>query len=201
MTAISVKSAFKCASWRAHGIEVPIAVNLSAKILDNSDLPEKIKQLLDKWQLPAEMLTLEVTETGALARQEVAAKLLFELAGLGVQIPIDDFGSGFTSFRYLRDFTIHELKIDQMSVDDLVKGKRDESIIKSMLELGKGFGVKVVAEGIEDKTTLERLKALNCEYGQGYLFSGAMHPNQFVVWASDWAIKCRSASTKAPWLD
>ena len=191
----------QCASWLGHGIEVPIAVNLSAKILDNADLPAKIEMLLKKWQLPPGMLTLEVTETGALASQKVAANILFDLASLGVQISIDDFGSGFTSFRYLRDFTIHELKIDQMFVDDLVKGKRDESIIKSMLELGKGFGVKVVAEGIEDETTLEKLKALNCEYGQGFLFSGAMRPNQFVVWASEWAIKCRSSSTKAPWLD
>ena len=181
----------QCASWREMGFDIPMAVNLSAKILDDDDLPDNIDYLLRKWRLPHEFLTLEVTETGALASQEKAANILFDLGTRGVKISIDDFGSGYTSFRYLREFTIHELKIDRMFIDELVKGNRDESIVRSMLELGKGFGVSVVAEGIENQETFEMLQNLDCSHGQGYFFAGPMQPNKLVAWASEWNIKNR----------
>ncbi|MEM7564079.1 MAG: bifunctional diguanylate cyclase/phosphodiesterase, partial [Pseudomonadota bacterium] len=179
----------QCASWREMGVEVPVAVNLSAKTLDSANLPAEIQYLLEKWSLPPEYLTLEVTETGALASHRVAADILYELSQQGIKISIDDFGSGYTSFRYLREFIVHELKIDRMFIDDLVKGKRDESIVRSMLELGKGFGVQVVAEGIEDQETLDKLKSLDCDCGQGYFFSHSMSANQFMLWASEWNIR------------
>ncbi len=179
----------QCASWLASGFEMPVAVNLSAKILDNPELPDKIMEMLERSSLPPSLLTLEVTETGALASQQLAAGILRDLAKEGVKISIDDFGSGYTSFRYLRDFVIHELKIDRMFIDDLVQGDRNESIVKSMLELGKGFGVNVVAEGIENLETLEKLKAMECGSGQGYFFSRPMSPNKLLAWSADWALK------------
>ena len=178
----------QCAKWLEQGIEMPVALNLSAKILDSQELPEAIYELLAKWSLPPEYLTLEVTETGALASQQTTANILAEFATLGIKISIDDFGSGYTSFRYLRDFAIHELKIDRMFIDDLVKGKRDESIVKSMLELGSGFGVRVVAEGIENFETLDRLKELGCEVGQGFLFSSSLPADELVLWARQWEV-------------
>lgn len=181
----------QCAMWRESGFNIPVAVNLSPKVLDNQDLPEKILTLLYKWSLPPEMLTLEVTETGALASQQVAAGILRELANLGVRISIDDFGSGYTSFRYLREFVVHELKIDRMFINELVNGDRDESIVRSMLELGRGFGVGVVAEGIENEEILDKLKLLECNYGQGYYFSRPMSPNEFILWSSEWSIRHR----------
>jgi diguanylate cyclase len=188
ITELAIK---QCADWRDMGIDIPVAVNLSAKILDDEELPDRIEQMLDKWRLPVGYLTMEVTETGALANQKVATRILHELSTRGVKISVDDFGSGYTSFRYLRDFTIHELKIDRMFIDDLTKGTRDESIVRSMLELGKGFGVNVVAEGIENQGTFEMLKNMGCSHGQGYHFTGSLSANKLVVWASEWAIANR----------
>lgn len=176
----------QCAQWRASGYEIPVSVNLSAKVLDCAELPEVIESQLSQWALPAHYLTLEVTEMGALVSLNTAANMLHELSLLGIKVSIDDFGSGYTSFRYLRDFTVHEIKIDQLFVDDLIKGQRDESIIKSILELGKGFGVKVVAEGIGNEETLEKLKLLGCEYGQGYYFSKSLSANNLLGWVSQW---------------
>lgn len=181
----------QCALWRESGFNIPVAVNLSAKVLDNQDLPDKILALLYKWAVPPDCLTLEVTETGALASQHVAAGILRKLAEMGVKISIDDFGSGYTSFRYLRDFVVHELKIDRMFINELVKGERDESIVRSMLELGRGFGVGVVAEGIENEEIFEKLKLMECGYGQGYYFSRPISPNQFILWSSEWSARHR----------
>ena len=191
ITELAIK---QCSDWRACGYDIPISVNLSSSVLDVASLPRAIEMQLHKWDLPAEFLTLEVTETGALESLKAAANILYELSLLGVKISIDDFGSGYTSFRYLREFTVHELKIDRLFVEDLVKGQRDESIIKSMLELGKGFDVKMVAEGIGNEETLERLKAIGCEYGQGYYFSKSLSANVLLDWVSQWNITHQQTS-------
>lgn len=172
----------QCAQWRANGYDIPVSVNLSARVLDCKELPEVIESQLKQWDLPAESLTLEVTEMGALVSLNKTANMLYELSLLGIKVSFDDFGSGHTSFRYLRDFTVHELKIDQLFVDDLIEGQRDESIIKSILELGKGFGVAVVAEGIENEETLKKLKSLGCEFGQGFYFSKALPADSLLDW-------------------
>lgn len=183
---ITEQAIMQCAKWRASGYNIPVSVNLSSRVLDCTELPEMIESQLKQWNLPAQYLTLEVTEMGAMVSLNTTVNMLHELSLLGIQVSIDDFGSGYTSFRYLRDFTVNEIKIDQLFVDDLIKGQRDESIIKSILELGKGFGVKVVAEGIGNEETREKLKSLGCEFGQGFHFSKSLSADSLLDWISQW---------------
>lgn len=154
--------------WRDDDIQLPVAVNLSARMLDDKELAERVDTALIKHGIPADQLTLEVTETALMADPARAKDLLGRLAAAGIRISIDDFGIGYTSLRQLRDLEIAEIKIDRLFVTDLTLGSRDESIVRSVLSLGKGFGIDVVVEGIEDRRCLKLVRDLGCEYGQGF---------------------------------
>ena len=180
--AILGKALDQAASWAATGTPLPVAVNISARLLRGNDLPGRVLSELAKRNLAPSILTLELTETGIMESPDHCAQLLAVLAAQGVRIAIDDFGTGYTSFRYLRSFPVHEIKIDRMFTEDLRRGNRDDSIVRSMIELGRGLGINVVAEGIESERTCEHLAALGCEQGQGFYFSPALAPIEFEHW-------------------
>ncbi|MFM9968847.1 MAG: putative bifunctional diguanylate cyclase/phosphodiesterase [Burkholderiales bacterium] len=187
--AILDKALDQAASWSAMGRPLPIAVNVSVRLLQDDDFAARVLMTLQESGVAAANLTLELTETGIVESPERAAEVLGVLSAQGVRIAIDDFGTGYTSFRYLRSFPVDEIKIDRMFTEDLKRGNRDDSIVRSMIELGRGLGIDVVAEGVESERTCEHLAALGCEHGQGFYFSPALAPLEFERWRGQHAAR------------
>jgi len=109
---------------------------------------------------------------------------------MGIQISIDDFGTGFTSFTHLRHFALNELKIDRLFIQDLKHGGRDASIVNSFVSLANGFGIKLVAEGVEDGEKLDMLKVAGCSRAQGYWISPPIAGDKIPRWLDEWNMQC-----------
>lgn len=167
-------SLFQAREWLVKGVSLPVSVNLSASLLNRDGLTEKIGDVIHRIGMPSGELCLEVTETGIMSSPESAERVLNELNDLGVTISIDDFGTGYSSLKYLRNFPIGEIKIDQLFVTNLLNSERDALIVESILALGKAFGVRVLAEGVETREVGERLFEFGCKYAQGYYFGRPM---------------------------
>src|SRR6185312_14584311 len=157
--------------WRAAGIEPRLAVNLPASLLGEDELPGLVQQALRTWGMDATRFTLEVTEGQAIAEAESSIATLTRLKALGLQIALDDFGSGFTSLAQLRRLPVDEGKIDRPFVAGMLEDTGDAAVVRTALDLARNFSLRVVAEGIERPETAEALAALGCAFAQGYLFA------------------------------
>jgi diguanylate cyclase (GGDEF)-like protein len=163
----------QCATWRNSGQSITVSVNASPTNLLDSGFTDLVRDLLDRHGLPAEALVLEVTETSIIANLEGTRRVIEELRDLGVVISIDDFGAGYTSLAYLGDLAVGELKLDGIFITDLAAAtrERDVELVRATIEFGHAMGLRVVAECIEDKQTLDLLTDLGCDLGQGYFIS------------------------------
>jgi diguanylate cyclase (GGDEF)-like protein len=159
------------ASWTTLGMPWPLAVNISARNLEAAAFPESVAELLAEFGVPANQLTLEITETALAADTLAAARAVVALAGQGIAIAIDDFGIGYTSLSQLRTLPIAELKIHQSFVMDLGQDERDRAIVRSVIGLANGLGCRVTAEGVETPAAASWLATAGCTYAQGFLFS------------------------------
>ncbi len=148
-----------------------ITINLSGKQLLQADLVEQIEQILQETNLEPRSLGLEITESAIIENAECAAIMLSQLKRLGVRLYMDDFGTGYSSLSYLHRFPIDTLKIDRSFVTDVDVDPEKLEIIRTIVALAGNLGMDVVAEGIETNKQMHQLKALNCEFGQGYFFS------------------------------
>jgi len=148
-----------------------ISINLSGKHFAQHDLVRQVKQILKETGLEPTRLKLELTESAVMENAETAIFLLKRLRELGVQISIDDFGTGYSSLSYLHRFPINTLKVDRSFVGEMVKASEKGEIVRTIISLSKTLGLSVIAEGIETVHQLHQLRILDCEYGQGYLFS------------------------------
>jgi len=173
--------------WRTRGFCVPVSVNLSARLLDDDSLCTWIMKLLADYRLPPECLILELTETALASSQSQASATLQKMSDAGIRISIDDFGSGYTSFKQLRGLEIAEIKIDGAYVTDVREQGRDASIIRSIVELGRGFGVHVIAECVERETSWPILTNLGCISAQGYSIGRPMPAAEFDRWRQAWS--------------
>ncbi|HEY2216527.1 MAG TPA: bifunctional diguanylate cyclase/phosphodiesterase, partial [Solirubrobacteraceae bacterium] len=153
--------------WRDEGVEIDMSVNLSARNLLDPALPDQVLALLRHHQVPPSRLTVEVTESAAMADPARAIEVLRELRDRGVNVSIDDFGTGNASLAYLAQLPANELKIDKAFITDLCQDKRAEAIARSTIDLARHLGLHVVAEGIETQAVLEHLIELGCDTGQG----------------------------------
>lgn len=148
--------------------ELGLALNLSAKAFVQPGLVEQILGALAIWDVPADRLTIEVTETAMMESPGDNAVQLEALRAAGVSIAIDDFGRGFSSFTYLQRFPATELKIDQGFVLKMASHPRDARLVEAMVALAHNLGLRAIAEGVEDAGTLQLLEACGCDYAQGY---------------------------------
>jgi len=148
-----------------------IAVNISAKQFAQIDLVSRIGEILSETGLAPENLRLELTESVTMRDEERTTRILSELRELGVGLCIDDFGTGYSSLSYLRRFALDILKIDRSFVTDMLNNSESQEIVKTILSLGRNLRMKVVAEGVETCEQMSLLKALGCEFAQGYLFA------------------------------
>ena len=148
-----------------------ISINLSPRQFRMPDVLKQVKAALEKSGLPPHRLVLEITESVFLELSEYAMEVFEQLKALGVQIHLDDFGTGFSSLSYLRQFPVDSLKIDRSFINRMGRSKEDLEIVRAIIALGHGLGKGIVAEGIETCAQVEQLQELRCEYGQGYFFS------------------------------
>ena len=148
-----------------------MSVNLSVRQFSQQDLIEKVVAILKETQLVPTSLKLEITESAVMENVETAIKMLKQLRASGVQLAMDDFGTGYSSLSYLHRFPINTLKIDRSFITRMVENNENAEIVRTISGLAKNLGMDVVAEGVETRDQLEILRALGCEYGQGYFFS------------------------------
>ncbi|MGH1372343.1 MAG: putative bifunctional diguanylate cyclase/phosphodiesterase [Cellvibrionaceae bacterium] len=169
-------------AWRALGIELRFAVNISAVDLVDLALPAYVAELLDRYQVDSAHLALEVTESALMDDPDAAIKALRMLQRMGISLSIDDFGTGYSSMAYLKQMPVSELKIDKAFVLELANNEEDEKIVKSTVDLAHNLGLSVVAEGVEDEAALTILRGHKVEYAQGYFIARPMSADDFQQW-------------------
>ncbi len=157
--------------WKDEGRDISVSVNLSARNLTDTRLPQLVKELLAQEDVEPNRLEVEVTETSAMADPARAADVLRKLSQLGVAVSVDDYGTGYSSLSYLRSLPIGTLKIDQSFVVDMLSNAENAVIVRSTIELAHNLGLKVVGEGVEDVETREALAELGCHVAQGFHLS------------------------------
>jgi EAL domain-containing protein (putative c-di-GMP-specific phosphodiesterase class I) len=159
-----------------------VAINLSTRDLVDVKLVEEVAGCLERNNVPARLLELEITESVLMADPRRAGTILAKLKEIGVSTGIDDFGTGYSSLGYLRDLPLTSLKIDRSFVRSMQADRPDEVIVRSTIDLAHNLGLAVVGEGIEDPRTWNRLKELGCDYGQGFLLSRPLSPDALREW-------------------
>jgi EAL domain-containing protein (putative c-di-GMP-specific phosphodiesterase class I)/GGDEF domain-containing protein len=172
----------QAAQWRAADIAPRLAMNLSLATLTDRELPAVVDQCVKTWNVPPGSVVLEVAESSTLVDAEKSVAILTRLKGIGVQIAIDDFGSGFTSLSHLRRLPVDELKIDRPFVRGMLAERGDMALVRSAIDIGHHFGLRVLAEGAEDDATLAELRKLGCDLAQGHAVSAALAPTAMREW-------------------
>jgi EAL domain-containing protein (putative c-di-GMP-specific phosphodiesterase class I) len=170
------------AVWAALGYPLWVSVNLSARDVFDDELPRVVQRLLAATETPPSALTLEITESGVMSDPERSLAVLESLAGLGVRISVDDFGTGHSSLAYLERLPVHEVKIDKSFVQRLDADASDATVIRSTIALAHELGMTVVAEGVESAAVQERIAALGCEFVQGYVISRPLPAHETIPW-------------------
>ncbi|MEU8568749.1 bifunctional diguanylate cyclase/phosphodiesterase [Streptomyces pathocidini] len=170
------------AKWRASGLEVPVAVNVSPRDVHSPGFAGAVAARLARHGVPPGALQLEITEHVLLEDPQRAADTLAGLTGHGVKMSLDDFGTGYSSLVHLRRLPVSELKIDRSFVARLAVDAEDAEIVRCTVDLAHSLGLLVVAEGVEDDETWERLRDLNCDAVQGWLVAAAMPPDETTAW-------------------
>lgn len=172
-----------CAQAAAWPTDWHIAVNLSALQFQEDVLPKTVADALAQSGLNPRRLALEITESVLLKDNDANLAILTQLRAMGVQISLDDFGTGYSSLSYLRSFHFDKLKIDKSFVQDLPDNNSAKAIVRAVTELGKSFGISIVAEGVETQQQLEYLQQLGCDQVQGYLLGAPQPPEK--LWNSE----------------
>lgn len=174
------------ADYRSQGMPMTMSVNLSARDLNNMALPGQIADLLVTHTLDAASLRLDISENSLMQAPENAEVIIRKLAEMGLYIAIDGFGTGYSSLLHLQQLPVKELKIDRSFVMFMDKNAEDETIVKSVIDLGHNLGLNVVAIGIESEDVLIQLARLGCDEGQGYFIGKPMPEKDFSIWLERW---------------
>jgi diguanylate cyclase (GGDEF)-like protein len=171
--------------WHGNKLKLNIAINISPSTLHDMELPDAITGVLASYTLAPHHITFEITEGSIIKDPARALEILTRLANMGIRISIDDFGTGYSSLAYLKKMPASEVKIDKSFVLDMLKNENDAAIVRATIDLAHNLGMKVVAEGVENKETADRLAELGCDILQGYYFSKPLASQNFSAWISD----------------
>jgi EAL domain-containing protein (putative c-di-GMP-specific phosphodiesterase class I)/GGDEF domain-containing protein len=180
---------FQVARWREKGMEIPISVNVSVRNLHQKEFETKVKRALEKYQVDARFLELEITENVLMHDAESMIDRLMRLTELGVRLSIDDYGTGFSSLKYMLQIPASPIKIDVFFVQGMKKDKNARSLVKSIISASHGLGKEVVAEGVEDEKTLDLLTKMGCDMAQGFFIGRPMPAEKFLTWKKEWEDK------------
>src|ERR1035437_1289703 len=175
----------QAAVWQGQGLELTVAVNLSASSLVDADLPEQIAAMLAARGVPARALQLEITEEFLMADRDRARNILTLLRESGVQISVDDFGTGYSSLSYLRELPVDELKLDKSFVFPMADDARAAALVASTIALAHSLGLRLAAEGVENDIAYTELTRLGCDQAQGYFISRPVPAAELDHWLSN----------------
>jgi diguanylate cyclase (GGDEF)-like protein len=170
------------ASWNREGLDLTLAVNLSARSVFDAELADDLDRLLENSHVAPEALTLEITESSIFGDRPPGHTVIDHLADLGVRLSIDDFGTGYSSLSRLERLPVHEVKIDKSFVTAMLDNTGHDAIVRSTIDLARNLNLSVVAEGVEDALTWDRLGALGCDIGQGYYLSRPRPADELGGW-------------------
>ncbi len=174
----------QCRVWHQKGLELNVAVNLAPDNLQDEALFDTIVKLLGGSDALPHWLTVEVTESAVMDDPARAKTVLTRLHELGVRIAIDDFGTGYSSLAYLKELPVDEVKVDRSFVREMAVNERDACIVRAVIDLGHNLGLRVVAEGVEDRETVDLLTSLGCDLVQGFYYSPPLPPADFISWVT-----------------
>ncbi len=184
-------------NWHHVGYQnLRMAVNLSAIQLQDQNIVDRIAFLLNKYQIPPETLELEVTETSIIDDLEASKAQLQNIKSIGVTLALDDFGTGYSSLGYLKQFPFDKIKIDKSFVDDLPHNRENCGIVEAIVQIGKSFGLKVLAEGVETVEQEAYLAKKGCQEGQGYYYGKPLSAHDFINLVSSQSVLSRNTQEK-----
>jgi diguanylate cyclase (GGDEF)-like protein len=169
--------------------KLTISVNLSARLFSQPNLIAEIDQVIDATQINPASLELEITESVIMENNHAVKTIIQQLKNRGIKLTIDDFGTGYSSLSYLHRFTLNALKIDKSFIKVMEDSEENMGLVPAMISIAESMGMSVIAEGVETKKQLEKLKFLNCDFAQGYLFSQPLEPHlvpKFINEAPQW---------------
>jgi diguanylate cyclase (GGDEF)-like protein len=186
-------------SWTAEGVCVRISINISARDLGR-EFPEALGQRLRALDVPPGSICLEITESALMENPDHAQEILSQLHELGVALSIDDYGTGYASLAYLKNFPVDEIKIDRVFIKTMAVSRSDSAIVRSTIDLAHELGLVVVAEGVEERSDLDLLAAMDCDFVQGYHVSRPLPAGEFVQWwkRSEWGARAELRPVVAP---
>ena len=176
------KAVAQCREWQDQGLELPVAVNVSAVSFLDELLVDHLAFVLESTGVDPSLLVIEITENTLVADPIRAGEILQRMRALGVRVSVDDYGTGYCSLAYLRDLPIDELKLDRTFMRDLSRDRRGEAIVRSTIELAHSLGLDMVAEGVEDQHTFDYLTGSGCDTAQGYFFSAPLPAAELEDW-------------------
>jgi EAL domain-containing protein (putative c-di-GMP-specific phosphodiesterase class I) len=167
--------------WHDAGYRsLSLAVNLSVTQLQQTDLANRVRDILEDTGLPPRLLELEITESSAMQSPETSIRMLYELKKLGIRISLDDFGTGHSSLSYLKRFPIDTLKIDQSFVHDIASDPDTAAIVTAIIAMAHSLRLKVIAEGVEFTEQMNFLRRHACDQMQGYLITPPVNAATFL---------------------
>jgi diguanylate cyclase (GGDEF)-like protein len=185
----------QAAEWRESGYPIGMSVNASAKQLDIDEFVEDVREALLGSGLEASALTIEITETTLMRNAEETARRLAAVKELGVRIAIDDFGTGYSSLAHLQKFPVDALKIDRTFIARLTQDPEGETLIRTLVQLGKALSIETLAEGIEQSRELALLQDENCDSGQGFLFARPLDAGAIESFFAQWLAEKEKSET------
>ncbi|MBI3595553.1 MAG: PAS domain S-box protein [Nitrospirae bacterium] len=178
-------------TWHQAGIDLPVSVNLSARNLQDLQLPDQIAELVRTTEAAPSTLELEITESAIMADPARAMEILMRLRAMKIRFSIDDFGVGYSSLGYLKKLPVDEVKVDKSFVMGMTANADDAVIVRSTIDLAHNLGLKVVAEGVESREIWDRLVAMGCDAAQGHYLSRPIPAEEMTRWLSEspWGLK------------
>jgi EAL domain-containing protein (putative c-di-GMP-specific phosphodiesterase class I) len=183
--------------WQDAGLDIAVSANLSALDLLEPGLSGRVKELRERYRVPADRLCLEITESALMADPSLALVHLAELAALGVRLSIDDYGVGQASLAYLKSLPVNELKLDRSFIRSIADSPRNSAIVDSTIMLSHALGLTVVAEGVETPAELDWLIAHGCDVVQGYGIARPMPAQQLPDWIASFSLSAPTLSLAA----
>jgi diguanylate cyclase (GGDEF)-like protein len=174
------KAVHQCMEWREVWPDFNMSINLSVHNLHDVALLKQVRHMITQDNLPASCITMEITEGDIMTDPIRAKEILESLSMMGVILSIDDFGTGYSSLSYLKQLPFEEIKIDKSFVLEMMNDENDEVIVKATIDLAHNLGLKIVAEGVKDQKTWDRLKSLNCDIAQGFFISKPITADEFL---------------------
>jgi diguanylate cyclase (GGDEF)-like protein/PAS domain S-box-containing protein len=175
----------QCREWQDANVPVHVAINISAKSLQDHTFPAKIHSLLNKWAVDPRFLKIEITESSIMADPAHALAVMSLLQSLGIRLSIDDFGTGYSSLTHLRELPVDEIKVDRSFVSRMTANPADAAIVRTVIDLAHNLDKQVCAEGVEDEETWRMLGEMNCDLAQGYWISRPVPAEMLISWLTE----------------